>query len=368
MIELPSANCPVCEFERIPSTPYHGAGRSRLYQCPNCGDFIISLMAYRFTPIFNDANTKAIVSHFIRNNTSSENPIFIDRDKYEEILSTFKLPTTSEQLNNLLQWFGYQSNNSLDSIDGFTKNLPALIGAKNQQQVINLLDRLLKDGYIEMENPTIDLRDRPAFNGFCGHLTGKGIAKVDELNHSKTFINFNTPILPIEKLLKEENKNLEVKGSLQLDLNHLLKGSNKQKDVKIGVLKSIAAFLNSSGGYILIGAVEMDKFKLSEISKIRYKAFSNYYLIGVLIENKNTDNYQLTLRDFISSHISKEVSGLIDIYFTEFEGFTFCNVVVNKANHKWYYLDHKFFVRDGNRTVELTDDDADNYKNRNKRF
>ena len=134
------------------------------------------------------------------------------------------------------------------------------------------------------------------------------------------------------------------------------------------MLETITAFLNSFGGNILIGAVETDKFKLNEISKIQYNTFSNYYLIGILIENISTDNYQLTLRNLISSHISKEVSGLIDIYFNEFEGFTFCNIVVNKANHKWYYLDGKFYVRDGNRTKELTGEDADFYKTRNKRF
>ncbi|OGU75386.1 MAG: hypothetical protein A2V93_08750 [Ignavibacteria bacterium RBG_16_34_14] len=329
-------------------------------------------MAYRFTPIINDLNVKALVSYFIRNNSSSENPIFIDRNKYEEIINTYKLPSTSEQINNLLKWFGRQSDNSLDTVDGYTKNLPALIGAKNQLQVINLLDQLLKDDYIEMENPSMDLRERPSFNGFCGYLTSKGISKLEELDRSNTIITFNTPVLSVEKFLKDETKNLEVKGSLQLDLNRLLKGEGKKvNDINValsGVLKSITSFLNTSGGNILIGAVETDKFKLDEINKIEYKLFSNYYLIGVLVENNNLDNYQLTFRNLTSSHISKEVSGLVDIYFNEFEGFTLCNVAVNKVNHKWYYLDRKFFVRDGNRTIELTGEDGDNYKIRNKRF
>ena len=80
-----------------------------------------------------------------------------------------------------------------------------------------------------MENPTIDLRDRPIFNGFCGHLTGKGIAKLEELNFSNAVISFSTPTLSIEQLLKDENKNLEVKGSSQLDLNRLLKGDGNKK-------------------------------------------------------------------------------------------------------------------------------------------
>lgn len=364
--------CILCNIGQIRTMPFQGYESAAFFDCPNCGTYIFSSTIFPFGLFDVDANIKSLLSYYIRHHQNQDKTIYIGKDKYNEIIQNCKLPSASEHIDNFLKWFGNQSNNSFDSVDGFTSHLSALIGTRNQQQVINLLDQLVKDGYIEMENPISNLRERPPFNAFCGHLTSIGIGRLEEINRTNALINFHIPQLSIEKLLKDESNNFEVKASIKLNLNRLLKGDGvveKENGIALdGVLKTVTAFLNSTGGNILIGALENNKFNSNEISKISYKAFSNYYLIGILIENPNLDKYQLSLRELITSHISKEVAGLIDINYKEFEGFTFCIVSVNKANHKWYYLDGKFFVRDGNRTMELIGENADLYKKRNSRY
>lgn len=133
-------------------------------------------------------------------------------------------------------------------------------------------------------------------------ITPKGYGFFEKIKDQRPVSDSYTPEISLEELLdNNETKTTEVKGSLRLDINRLLKGDgNKQNNVKLaldGVLKTIVAFLTSSGGTILIGALEINKYKEHEISKVPYKIYNNYYLIGVLLEDNNTDSYHLTLRD-----------------------------------------------------------------------
>lgn len=385
-IALPENQCPLCDLENIKSVPFDYS-RVRLYNCPNCGHFSITIMAYRFTPIINDKDIKAKLSYFVHYNTSEENPICIEKNNYENLLNSVTLPTTLKQLDNLLLWFGEKSKYSLDSVNGNTKHLIAFLGSKDFRQVIRLLDQLWEDGYIKMEIPTTGSPNKFLhFDVFRAHLTKTGIENIQGSNAEETNSKAKISNPPSESiiiqdesvniesiLLKKESLTFEVKGSCKLNIDRLLKDDNKKYyEDKIaigGFLKEIVAFLNTAGGTIIIGALEVGKFTKEQISKIPFKLVGNYYVIGIQIENESVDKYQLLIHDLISSHISKELVELIEISFPELSDFTLCKIVIKKASHKCYYLDKdKFYVRIGNKTEILSGDDADLYKKRTLRL
>ncbi|MFA7287501.1 MAG: ATP-binding protein [Melioribacteraceae bacterium] len=366
--EFPENNCPLCGIKTSESYPLKTEWNARTYSCDNCGLFSITYMAYRFTPIINDPVTKQKISYYVRIHQDKENPILLKQSEIDGLLEKTKLPSVHEQINILLGWIGLVSKLSLETVEGNTKHLIARLGCMNQSQVIHVLDEIWKLGYIEMENPTVGpLRDRPLFGPFACHLTVKGIVCLPK--------NENKPIKKNyieELLLNEESTNFEIKGSCKLDINRLLRGDGKttsSNQIAIaGVLKTIVAFLNSSGGDIVIGALEKDKFSSEQMSNIHFAEYGNYYLIGVKIESDNIDIYELYLRNIIESHISRSIVGLLEITFSQIVGFTLCQISVNKAEHKWYYLDDdKFYVRAGNQTVSLKGNDADEHKKRNPR-
>lgn len=370
MIEFPENSCPLCDLKNIKSVFTESARRTRLYYCHNCGPYYLSFMAYGYSPIAVDPENKLrpIVSYYIRHHTSEEKPFFLDRDNVEEILKNTKLPSVSEQLDNLLKWFGDKSEYSLDTIDGNTKHLIALIGCKNQQQVINLLDQLWTDHFISMEVPTTGpLRERATFDLFAACLTKKGIDKLEEQKQ-----NFLSSIISIELAFNSgESSSLEFKGSFKFDINRFLMGDGiKSFDNKIaldGVLRTLVAFLNSSGGNIFIGVLEKSKFPQEKIQLLKFTDYKTYYLIGIENESSDQDKYELDIRNLISSHIAKDITNLIEITFPSLEGFIFCQIYIKQTNQKWYYLDNKFFVREGNRSILLEGEAADLYKQRNKR-
>ncbi|MCF6270450.1 MAG: ATP-binding protein [Melioribacteraceae bacterium] len=371
--KLPEKVCPICGIE-IGHSKLFGYGGNGEYHCHNCGYFTITYMAYRLTPIINDQVAKQKISYHIRYNSDSENPLTLTKDNVQTLINNVELPSLSDQIKNLLKWFVKESENSLDTVDGTVNHLIAYVGCKNEEQVIQILDEIWKLGYIVMENPTTGpLREKPIFNIFAGHLTPLGI----EHNFStKPIIQQSFPEIEqnsIEDILNNnESATFEVKGSVQLDLNRLLKGDENNKTnkqiAKDGVLKTIVALLNSSSGTILIGVLENDKYTIVEIEKISYIEIKNYYIVGIEIEIENLDKYELTLRDLIAEHISKNVVGLLEITFPKFENFTICKISVSQTVDKWYYLnDENFYVRDGNRTVCLKGNDADDYRRRNSR-
>lgn len=202
MSDLPIDYCPLCNYPKISSQLFEGNNSLRLYHCPNCGEFSVGIMAYRYTSLIIDSNLKALVSYYVRKNSTTENPVILDNAKLEEIKKSCRLPSTSEQSDNLLQWFLEQSESSYERVDGFTRKLPALIGAKNQLQIINLLDQLSKDNFIEMETPSGNLREFPTFDNFCGHLTSLGLQKLERSKMDKSNIEYNFK----KYQLSEENK------------------------------------------------------------------------------------------------------------------------------------------------------------------
>ncbi|MDM8569120.1 putative DNA binding domain-containing protein [Thiotrichales bacterium HSG1] len=155
-------------------------------------------------------------------------------------------------------------------------------------------------------------------------------------------------IVDIEKLLQqEESDTLEFKESFYYDANE---EDNKNVGLRFNNLKTIAAFLNSEGGTLLIGIVDKDK---------SIYGIENDFLISD--KKQNQDGFELMLNNMISHYIGTEFSQFIKISFVEIEDKQVCAMVVKKSNQVAFMKslnkkenDKLLFVRQGNRSIKLT--------------
>ena len=111
-------------------------------------------------------------------------------------------------------------------------------------------------------------------------------------------------------------------------------------------MKTIAAFLNSHGGTLLIGVDDNgDVFGLEKDLKL---------------QKNSRDKFELTLRNLINDRIGVEFGGFVKVRFAEITGKTVCQVDVSPAP-KPAYCDDDFFIRTGNQTRSLSLPEAMEY-------
>ena len=105
-------------------------------------------------------------------------------------------------------------------------------------------------------------------------------------------------------------------------------------------LKTIAAFLNGAGGTLLLGVHDSG------------------HAVGLapdlsLLKKPTPDAFELRLRDIIAKRFAPHPLGAITVRFPVVAGQRVCRVDV-EPDGAIYHLDEKIYVRDGNRTIELT--------------
>lgn len=177
-------------------------------------------------------------------------------------------------------------------------------------------------------------------------------------------------------LEEDESERLEFKGSLISDLNaHYLGGQDLRENEAIldsGVLKTIVAFLNSKGGDIIVGALEMSKFghvyeeKLGDCPVVAEK----HIVLGIGLEygKDGWDGYVQRLKGWIEKRIGTDVllEDLIGIRALKYKDREVCHISVRPANTKQFLNNNRFYTRRFNTTEELTGHDIDKYwKSRN---
>lgn len=168
---------------------------------------------------------------------------------------------------------------------------------------------------------------------------------------------------------KDESETLEFKGSMLLDLNRYLLGDGKlAEDPSVldeGALRTMVAFLNTKGGDLLIGILELNRFeKVLEDKLSDCPSYKSKIVFGVDIEYKKDewDGYLQRLISFIETRISPDVldAELVNISKLSHDGKDLCLVSVQPADAK-QYLQNKFYIRRGNKTVLLEGPDIDRY-------
>ena len=108
------------------------------------------------------------------------------------------------------------------------------------------------------------------------------------------------PLSTIEDLIANgESLGIEYKGSLRWDYqeNHMNKALTKS------VVKTLAAFLNSQGGTLLIGV--MDDGEVLGLAK-------DFESLGA---KGNRDGFELTFRDSVGAYLGEDVNPYIAAYF-----------------------------------------------------
>jgi hypothetical protein len=155
------------------------------------------------------------------------------------------------------------------------------------------------------------------------------------------------PIPDATELVRHgENRKVEFKSSLQWD--H--KNGRQNAALRMPVMKTIVAFLNSGGGTLLIG-IGPDRQILGLREDIK-------------IAKGSLDEFEQTLFNLVSRHIGVEFTPFVSIDFEDLKGETVCIVRVLPAPQPAYLTDGEaqaFYVRGGNASRPLDHKEAVDY-------
>lgn len=142
-----------------------------------------------------------------------------------------------------------------------------------------------------------------------------------------------------EILKMGEHEKLEFKTSLRWDAKH----DQVNKELEKAVMKTVAAFLNSEGGYLLIGVDDNGQPAGLEGD------FAS-------LPKQNTDGFENHFNNLFSVMIGPEFRRFVGLKFEELEGKTICLASVERS-HKPVYLKsingEDFYIRTGNVTTPL---------------
>jgi len=150
-----------------------------------------------------------------------------------------------------------------------------------------------------------------------------------------------------ELLVKPEGPTLEFKSTLRYDLRRNEENAALEKSV----VKTIAGFLNSEGGTLLIGVEDT-----SELVGIEF----DFQTLG----KRNRDGFELKLTELVTKYLGENARPYCTVGFEEIEEKTICRVEINSSPVPVYLTDGErkyFYVRAGNSTRPYEMDEAHQY-------
>jgi len=171
---------------------------------------------------------------------------------------------------------------------------------------------------------------------------------------------FKIPELPdidIKSLIKkEESIQLEFKSTFQWDI----KQNCINKDLRKEVVKTITAFNNTKGGYLLIGID--DNKNIFGLEK-DYSSFRG---------KKNQDVFLQTLTHEVENKISKDLAAKIDVRFYYLENKDVCRIKVNFGSDPVWVKEDKdseiFYIRLQNSIKALSPSESFKYIKKREDF
>lgn len=172
--------------------------------------------------------------------------------------------------------------------------------------------------------------------------------------------NENDPIVEqstswIEQILMGESSRTEFKSTMIWDIKE--DRANKKKMPKI-IVRSIAGFLNTNGGTLLIGVEDNGNIYGIE-TDLKY------------VRNNDKDGYQQFLIQQIVNHLGGSRATFVEINFAEKDGKEVCIVDIEPSTDP-VFLDcdnePKFFIRSGNTTRSINGEELLRYIKNNPNF
>ena len=151
----------------------------------------------------------------------------------------------------------------------------------------------------------------------------------------------------LEFLKRGESARLEFKGTLKYDQ----KTKQINKDLEKAIAKSVAGFLNSKGGVLLIGVQDHDG---PDGMKEVFGLEKDYSLLG---KGAGRDEFELKLVELIANTLGPAVTVFLSVAFHDFDGHDVCQVTVEPSDHAVYSNEgggqYTFYLRAGNSTKPL---------------
>jgi membrane protein YdbS with pleckstrin-like domain len=220
------------------------------------------------------------------------------------------------------------------------------------------LGKLTKYGTIELTNSNTNKKVRlgniPTPEEFIELILKYKRFSDNKNTRETTLASVNTNILDLLK--KEEHENLEFKSTFRWDTRQ----NAVNKVLEKSVMKTIAAFLNSQGGHLVIGVGD------------------NKTIIGLASDysslvRKDADGFENHFTQVFHNMIGAEFRQFVKLNWSQVDGKECCVVSV-LPSHKPAYLKsdnngEEFYIRTGNGTTSLKLSEANAYINsRRNRF
>jgi len=206
------------------------------------------------------------------------------------------------------------------------------------------MGRILHYGSIQVENgyanKTIVLKDISRPENFMKTL--------------KYFINphsayFNNEPDVVKMLKEEEHERLEFKSSFRFDR----KLGQPNKELEKAAMKTIAAFINSNGGHLIIGIHDNRETLGLEAD---YQTLPKH----------SSDGFENHFTQVFNKMLGPEFRTLVKLWFNKIDGHEICVVQTLKGTRPVYLkLDQNehFYIRTGNSTAPLKMSEAESYNN-----
>lgn len=183
-------------------------------------------------------------------------------------------------------------------------------------------------------------------------------------------------------LLQAEGDILEFKASAFTDVDDALglrpAGQRRSKDVQcVEVAKAVCGMLNASGGHVVVGVAELDRYVLDALERVFGEpvVVGARALIGVEYEYPDKtgwDAYQRQVAGKLRKTLSSGVDAWLKYHPVEVEGRTVCVIEVRRPT-RWYYLRETkggpeiFYGRTGGSTMPLSGRNVDDFQDAHPR-
>lgn len=151
-----------------------------------------------------------------------------------------------------------------------------------------------------------------------------------------------------ELILIGENEKMEMKSTIRYDLKEWV----VNKKLEYVIAKTIAAFMNTEGGTLLIGIDDDGNILWLE------KDFQT-------LTKSNIDGFELHLRGLIKKHLGSFFEKHIKITFPSIDGKKICLVQITRSGKPVYVTfegNENFFVRNGNSSIPKTRQEQSEYE------
>lgn len=156
---------------------------------------------------------------------------------------------------------------------------------------------------------------------------------------------------------ESEHERLEFKATLRFDERN----GGINKDLEKATMKTIAAFMNSNGGHLIIGVGDLPRLSSGEANGREVIGLENDYQT---LNRKDSDGFENHFTQIFNRMIGPEFRGLIRLRFQSVDDRDVCVIQVLASSRPIYLRsegEEHFYVRTGNVTTPLKLSEVESY-------